>query len=191
MRIIAGEKRGMNLMSPKGDTSRPITDRVKESLFSIIYKYDLPAGKIVADLFCGVGSVGLEAISRGAEYAAFVERDYDVAQVLRKNIEKAGFAAKSKVIQADAFKVGAPVDFDKPKYDFIMVDPPFRLSKDTAEGSELGKLMNLLAQQAKNGSIIVVRTQKDVQLLEQYGVFKVIDRRQWGINAVTILKNDQ
>ncbi|MCK5225492.1 MAG: RsmD family RNA methyltransferase, partial [Planctomycetes bacterium] len=56
MRIIAGSKRGMKLISPKTDISRPITDRVKESLFSVLYSYDLPDGKMVADLFCGVGS---------------------------------------------------------------------------------------------------------------------------------------
>ena len=59
MRIIAGAKRGMKLFSPKAEVSRPITDRVKESLFSVLYKYNVPNGKIVAALFCGVGSLGL------------------------------------------------------------------------------------------------------------------------------------
>ncbi|MHC4750685.1 MAG: RsmD family RNA methyltransferase, partial [Planctomycetota bacterium] len=66
MRIIAGSKRGMKLLSPKTQDSRPIIDRVKESLFSVLYKYDLPDDTMVADLFCGVGSLGLEALSRGA-----------------------------------------------------------------------------------------------------------------------------
>jgi 16S rRNA (guanine966-N2)-methyltransferase len=119
MRIIAGAKRGMKLLSPprfclrqKTRGSRPITDRVKESLFSVLYKYDLPGGKMVADLFCGVGSLGLEALSRGAEFVTFVEKDPKVIATLRKNIEKAGFAGESKVIRADAFKIGAPVGED-------------------------------------------------------------------------------
>jgi len=65
MRIIAGSKRGMNLFSPPGRDSRPITDRVKQSLYDVLQKYDLPAGKTVVDIFAGVGSLGLEALSRG------------------------------------------------------------------------------------------------------------------------------
>ena len=101
MRIIAGAKRGMKLLSPKTDVSRPITDRVKESLFSVLYKYDLPDGKIVADLFCGVGSLGLEALSRGAGFVTFVEKDQEIITVLKKNIARAGFADVSKIIKTD------------------------------------------------------------------------------------------
>lgn len=107
MRIIAGSKRGMKLLGPKTDLSRPITDRVKESLFSVLYKYDLPNGKIVADLFCGVGSLGLEALSRGAQFVTFVEKDAKIVGILNRNIEKAGFVKESKVITANAFSTGA------------------------------------------------------------------------------------
>ena len=89
MRIIAGSKKGMKLLSPQTQSSRPITDRVKESLFSVLYKYDLPGGAIVADVFSGVGSMGLEALSRGAEFVTFVEKDPKVITVLKQNIEKA------------------------------------------------------------------------------------------------------
>ena len=88
MRIIAGTKRGMHLLSPKTCDSRPITDRVKESLFSVLYGYDLPADAVVADLFSGVGSLGLEALSRGAEFVTFVEQDPKIAATLNQNIEK-------------------------------------------------------------------------------------------------------
>ncbi len=70
----------MKLAEPKGDVSRPILDRVKESLFSVLYKYDLPADAVVADVFAGVGSLGLESLSRGAKYACFVERDPNVGR---------------------------------------------------------------------------------------------------------------
>ena len=113
MRVIAGSKRGMNLLSPKTDVSRPITDRVKESLFNVIWNYGFPEGKVTADLFCGVGSLGLEALSRGAEFVSFVEKDPNIVTILRRNIEKAGFAGVSKVIRADAFKIGAPVYVQK------------------------------------------------------------------------------
>ena len=188
MRIIAGAKRGMKLFSPKAQVSRPITDRVKESLFSVLYKYDLPNGKRIADLFCGVGSLGLEALSRGAGFVTFVETDPKVIAILEKNIEKAGYAGESKVIRANAFKIGAPLDFDQQKYDLIFVDPPYSATRNVGDDSPLSRLLTLLGEQVSPDGIVVVRTHKRTELLEQYGRFQIIDRRQWGTMAVTILK---
>ena len=184
MRIIAGAKRGMKLLSPKTDVSRPITDRVKESLFSVLYKYDLPEGKIAADLFSGVGSLGLEALSRGAEFVTFVEKDPKIVAILKKNVEKAEFVPKSKVVKADAFKVGAPVY--RQKYDLIFVDPPYAATRQTGKDSQLGKLLMLLNEQLSTDAVVAVRTEKRIELLEQYGRLKVTERRQWGTMAVTI-----
>jgi 16S rRNA (guanine966-N2)-methyltransferase len=186
MRVIAGQKRGMNLFSPKGNVSRPITDRVKESLFNVLYKYDLPAEKTVADLFCGVGSLGIEALSRGARFATFVEKDPKIITVLKKNIEKAGFVRESLVLRADAFKIGTPVD--KRKYDLIFVDPPYSATEDVGDGSRLSGLLNLLGEQSAADGIVVVRTSRRTELLQQYGRLKIIERRQWGTMAVTILQ---
>jgi 16S rRNA (guanine966-N2)-methyltransferase len=201
MRIIAGQKRGMKLLSPKTDVSRPITDRVKESLFSVLYKYDLPADKIVADLFCGVGSLGLEALSRGAGFVTFVEKDPKIIAVLEKNIEKAGFAGESplgdtlrwKVTRADAFKIGAPVDvlwtpYGEQKYDLIFVDPPYSTTRETKKDSPLGELLALLSEQSAMDGIVVVRTERRTELLERYSCFQTIERREWGTMAVTILQ---
>ena len=188
MRIIAGAKRGMKLFSPKTEVSRPITDRVKESLFSVLYKYNVPNGKIVADLFCGVGSLGLEALSRGAAFVNFVEMDQQVAAVLKRNIEKATFVKKSKVIRADAFKIGAPVVFDRQVYDVIFVDPPYSLTRDVGDGSLLSGLLVLLSRQLAPKGIVVVRTSRGTELLERYGRLEIIERRRWGTMAVTILR---
>lgn len=186
MRVIAGTKRGMKLLSPKSGVSRPITDRVKESLFNVLYKYDLPDGKIVADLFCGVGSLGLEALSRGAEFVTFIEKDPKVIAILNKNIEKSGFVKESKVITANAFRIGAPVD--EQRYDLVFVDPPYSDTRQTKEGSPLAKLLSILSEQSAPDAIIVVRTDKHTELLEQYGRFQTIERRRWGTMAVTILQ---
>jgi len=210
VRIIAGTKRGMKLLSPKGEVSRPITDRVKESLFSVLYKYDLPpflssdrrhGGKVVADLFCGVGSLGLEALSRGAEFVTFVEKDPKIIAILEKNIEKAGFAGESKIIRANAFKIGAPpaaaaagisnFEFrisNLQQYDLIFVDPPYSATRQTKEGSLLAELLNILQGQLAPDGIVIVRTNRQTKLLEQYGQLQTIERRQWGTMAVTILK---
>jgi 16S rRNA (guanine(966)-N(2))-methyltransferase RsmD len=186
MRIIAGAKRGMKLLSPETSVSRPITDRVKESLFNVLWNYGFPKDKIVADLFCGVGSLGLEALSREAEFVTFVEKDLKIVATLKKNIEKAGFRGESKVIRADAFKVGAPVS--EQKYDLVFVDPPYLASKDTKEDSPLSKLLILLTEQLSPEGIVVVRTEKRIELLKRYGLLRVIERRQWGTMVVTILQ---
>ena len=188
MRIIAGTKRGMKLFGPKTDISRPYTDRIKESLFSVLYKYDLIEGRAVADVFSGVGSMGLEALSGGARFAVFVEKDPKIGSILKQNIEKADFVAQSKVIRANAFKVGAPVDFEGDKYSIIFVDPPYKLSKDAGENSSLSKLLDLLPLQLANDGIVLVRTHKAVNLLDGYGRLKVMDRRKWGNMAVNILR---
>ncbi len=187
MRIIAGTKKGMKLFSPKTDISRPILDRVKESVFSVLYKYDLPAGRIVADLFCGVGSLGLEALSRGADFVCFVEKDQEIVTLLKRNIAKAGFVKESKVITANAFKIGAVIDSKKKAYDLVFIDPPYKLTDDVGEKSQLAAIFNLLEQQAAANSVIVVRTHKKTQLLQKYGSFKIAERRIWGKMAVTFL----
>ena len=188
MRIIAGSKRGMKLLSPKTDLSRPITDRVKESLLSVLYKYDLPAGKRVGDLFSGVGSLGLESLSRGAEFVTFVEENPQVIAILKKNIEKSGFVKQSKVIRANAFKIGAPVDFDRQKYNLVFVDPPYAATRDVSIDSLLSGLLRLLQEQSAPDGIAVVRTDKHTELLERYGRWEIIERRQWGSMAVSILR---
>jgi 16S rRNA G966 N2-methylase RsmD len=104
---------------------------------------------------------------------------------LKRNIEKAGFAGESKVIRADAFKIGAPVN--ERKYDLIFVDPPYSASRETETGSPLGKLLVLLNEQLSQNGIVVVRTEKQIELVERYSLLKVIERRQWGTMAVTIL----
>ncbi len=191
MRIIAGTKKGMKLLSPKTQISRPITDRVKESLFSVLYKYDLPQGARVADLFCGVGSLGLEALSRGAQSVTFVEKDPRIIAVLNKNIEKARFVKESKVIRANAFIIGAVVSSGMEKYGLVFVDPPYAAAMNVQTDSPLGGLLELLGGQVVADGIIVVRTSLDVSLLERYGQFQVAERRQWGTMAITIFEKNK
>ena len=177
----------MHLLSPKTPGSRPITDRVKESLFSVLYKYDQPSGALVADLFCGIGSLGLETFSRGAKLVTFVEKDPRIIAVLKKNIEKAGFVNGSKVTRANAFTVGAPVGHIEDLYDLVFVDPPYLTTMNIGAGSALSGLLDILGDQTKNSGIVIVRTSHEVSLLDRYGTFRIEERRQWGTMTVTIL----
>ena len=181
----------MKLLSPATRASRPITDRVKESLFSVLYKYGLPAGAVVADLFCGVGSLGLEALSRGARFVTFVERDPKTVAILEKNIEKAGFVQNSKVITTDAFRVAPAVGTGEDDYNLIFVDPPYADSMDAGPDSQLADLLDLWVDQITDGGIAVVRTSKKVKLLDHYGRFQTEERREWVTMAVTILTKNK
>jgi len=188
MRIIAGAKRGMKLLIPKTQVTRPITDRVKESLFMILQNYDLLAEARVADLFCGVGSLGLEALSRGAAWVTFVEKNAEIAAVLEKNIAKAGFGTRSRVVRASAFRIGAPVEPGGERYDLVFVDPPYALTQEVGKGSSLAELLQLLQDQVVARGVVVVRTQRDTPPLDDYGQFHAVDRRDWGSMSVVLLQ---
>ena len=187
MRIISGKKRGLKILPPKGNDTRPITDRVKESLFSVLYNYDLPDGSVVADLFCGTGSMGLEALSRGAKTVTFVDRDRSAVAILKKNIDKADFADQSRIITADAFATGAPVTAEQERCDLVFVDPPYKLTEDVSSSSRIAGLFEVLTEQLTEDAIVVVRTNERTHLLDTYSDFFVIDRRRWGTMAVTLL----
>ena len=187
MRIIAGKKRGMKLLPPRGSDTRPITDRVKESLFSVLYKYDIIENKTIADLFCGTGSLGLEALSRGAAKAIFIDKSPAAIEQLKLNIEKAAFVRESKVIKANAFKIGTA----GVAAEMVFVDPPYIASEDAGEGSRLAALLELLSEQIAEDGIVAVRTHERVNLLAKYSRLAIIDRRQWGSMAVALLQNSE
>lgn len=176
-------------MPPKTDSTRPITDRVKESVFSILYNKGFPDGKKVADIFSGTGSLGLEALSRGAEFCLFGEKDPKVIEILNKNIERAGFVAESKILRANIFKLGAPVGEGESKFDLVFVDPPYVMSTDTCESSQLGELLLMLNRQIVENGLALVRTDHHVELLESYGSLKLSDVRKWGTMKVFFLEN--
>lgn len=191
MRIIAGTKRGMKLASPKTYDSRPYTDRIKESVFNVLYKFDLIAERSVADVFCGVGSMGLEALSRGAKAATFVDKDPVTMKVLKQNIEKADFSDRAKVVRGNAFSIGAVVEPQAEKHSLIFVDPPFKLSRQTEEGSQVAKMMEVLEFQVASDGIVVVRTEESVELMERYGDLRVFDLRVWGKSRVSFLRLEE
>jgi 16S rRNA (guanine966-N2)-methyltransferase len=189
MRIISGTKRGMNLLSPKTSGTRPITDRVKESVFNILYtRHGSLEGMNVADLFCGTGSLGLESLSRGAARVVFFESDGRVVEILQKNIEKGGFRDKSTVRRANAFRFGFAAMPESRKFDVVFVDPPYKQSEDMGPESQLGKLLQALGSQITEDGVVLVRTHERVVLLDEYGQLKVVDRREWGTQAVAFLQ---
>jgi 16S rRNA (guanine966-N2)-methyltransferase len=119
MRVISGTAKGRNLKSP-GVATRPITDRAKESLFNILGQRVIEAS--VLDLYAGVGSVGIEALSRGARHATFVELDRDALNALRDNLESTRLLDRARVVREDVFRFVRSGAVEK--YDLIYVAPP-------------------------------------------------------------------
>lgn len=142
MRVIAGTAKGRTLLVPPGGGTRAATDRIRETLFGILTP-DLP-GSVVLDLFAGSGSLGIEALSRGAARATFVERAPGAITVLRRNIDRAGFGDRATVVKAEVLAfLAAPADAD-----LAFCDPPF---------AEVALLGRVLEQAAAPGRLIVAR----------------------------------
>ncbi|HLE59420.1 MAG TPA: 16S rRNA (guanine(966)-N(2))-methyltransferase RsmD [Candidatus Limnocylindria bacterium] len=121
MRVIAGSARGMPLRAPRGGATRPITDRVKETLFGILA--DRVLGARVLDLYAGSGSIGIEALSRGAAWCTFVEQDHAAAAVLRDNLRRTGLEDRATVrtSKVERFLSGPGIG----PVDLVVLDPPY------------------------------------------------------------------
>ena len=119
MRVIAGELRGRRLVAPKGTTTRPTSDRVREATFNALTSMGVLEGATVLDAFAGSGALGIEALSRGARHCTFVERDRTALEVLRENLRRCGLADdRASVVVGD----GASVAGD---WDLALLDPPY------------------------------------------------------------------
>ena len=120
MRVITGKARGVVLNTPKGAHTRPTADRVKEALFSII-QFDIPTSKVL-DLFGGTGQLGIEALSRNASYAVFIDEREDACKLIRENLKKTHLDGSAKVIRSD---YAAYLRSCKEKFNIIFLDPPY------------------------------------------------------------------
>ena len=122
MRVIAGSAKGRTLASVPGDSTRPITDRVKAALFSILNSADMIEGRRYLDLFGGTGAVGIEALSRGATEVVFCERDRAALRTLQQNLTATGFAERGQVVPGDAFAYLMRINLAT--FDVIYIAPP-------------------------------------------------------------------
>ena len=120
MRVISGKARGVVLKTPDGLATRPTSDRVKEALFNII-QFELPAARVL-DLFGGTGQLGIEALSRDAKSAVFVDEREDACRLIKENLRRTKFETNAKVIRSDymSYLRGC-----KEKFDIILLDPPY------------------------------------------------------------------
>jgi 16S rRNA (guanine966-N2)-methyltransferase len=149
MRIIAGELGGRKILTPLTETTRPITDRAKQSLFDALG--DRIDGANVLDAFAGTGSMGLECLSRGARRVVFVERDRGALLNLRKNITALGLEQRSVVLPIDAYRVVRHAALNNEElglFDLAFIDPPYSHTKPGPEHTRLERLLADLAAKA-------------------------------------------
>ncbi len=159
MRVIAGTLRGRRLIGPKDDkVTRPITDRVKTSVFDRLWSLRVLGDIAVLDLFCGTGSLGIEALSRGATWCTFVDLDRQARVVLQKNLETFGLADRSEVMSVNALTQGWTADLTPARYGLVFCDPPYRVADDAESAATLAGVMERVATAVQPGGVAVLRT---------------------------------
>lgn len=191
MRIIGGEWRSRKLLRPKSDATRPMPDRVKEAVFNMLGAHygcpaRLPAIR-VADVFAGSGSLGLEALSRGAESCCFFERNGEALAALRDNLDALKAGARATVIRRDAWSAAVLDPAGRP-FELVFLDPPYRDSHDATASGAVRRYLGRLAQMCDPAPLAVFHHQATVTFeLSEQEAFQVLERRTFGTNAITFL----
>jgi len=168
-------------MMPKDKTTRPLKDMAKESIFNILthanyINFHLENSKVL-DLFSGIGSFGLECISRGSKFVFFLENYPPVLKILKNNISNLKYENKSKVIDIDAFKIDSKTFKGKQKFQIIFCDPPYKEKKVELLIDNIIE-MNILE---KNGIIIIHRKKSNLDIYPSK--FKIIDKKNYGLST--------
>lgn len=171
LRIIAGKAKGRRLKVPRGWEGRPTSDRVKEALFNILGPLVLNASFL--DLFAGTGNVGIEALSRGASRAVFVENNRQAVKAIQENLQKAGFYGQAEVLAVDV--LAAVKQLKEQNFEIIFLDPPY------SQGLEVLVLQALVnCGLVKKGNLVVVESNKRQELPSQVGYLKLSRRHKIG-----------
>lgn len=173
LRVISGSAKGHKLKTKEGNSTRPTTDRVKESLFNIIAGYLEDA--LVLDIYAGTGSLGIEALSRGAKEAVFVDQSRECAGIIRDNLVHTKLLEKSQIINSDVRSAVLKLSDAGRKFDLIFMDPPYR--KNFVE-----ETLNYLANSdiiIDNGLIVAEHEETD-KVPEQVGEIKLFRSQKYG-----------
>ncbi len=197
MRVIAGEFRGRSLVAPSGQTTRPILDRVKVALFDWLGSRLALPGSLppvaVLDIFSGGGSLGIEALSRGAASCVFIESEKSALQCLRSNIETLHLGDRVQVLSESADQA-RPTPTTHDAFGLVFLDPPYRLSEDVSPNSVMGRLIERLgaAIPVTDGASVLWRQDAAVQLpADLPGGWISMERRVWGTMAVVLLQQKE
>jgi 16S rRNA (guanine966-N2)-methyltransferase len=181
MRIIGGEARGRRLYIPKTSAIRPTTNRIKEAFFNIIRFID---GKTFLDIFAGTGNMGLEALSRGAGKATFIEMNQVMVDAVTRNIAACCFTGSSEIISSDFIRAIRKLKERAEAFDILFADPPYE------QGYVVQTLENLVSGElvAKDGLLIIQHSIREVIKDNEYGQLALIDQRQYGDTLLSFFR---
>ncbi len=173
MRIIAGEWRGTNILTPKGETTRPTLSRIREALFSMIAN-ELPGARVL-DVFAGSGSLGFEALSRGASTCDFVDTGRDVQECLRRNVEKLRCEKRARIHLRDAagyLRSPSPVNV---QWDIILCDPPYGSKSVSGALHAITESSGLT-----DNTLVILQSARKDEVLLPTSTIEEIRRRDYG-----------
>lgn len=173
VRVVAGTARGRRLVTPPGSSTRPTTDRVREAVFNALHSLGALEGATVLDLFAGSGAMGIEALSRGAAAATFVDDDPAALAAVKANLVATGLADRAAVVRSDASAYLRRRDL--PAADLVVLDPPYATDDDTWAA--------LLA--AVPARLAVLESDRDLDIDEQWRVRR---RKRYGTTVVTMVE---
>ena len=181
MRIIGGRFKGKKILQPKNKQTRPLKDLTKESIFNILnhsnkFKISIE-NSIVLDLFSGVGSFGLECLSRGARHVTFVENYSGVLSILKNNLNNLNISEKYEIIEEDLIS-NFPIKKIRQKFNIIFLDPPYKEKRlpNIIDDIFQEKILN------KNGVIVIHRHKKENDEFSKN--FKILDEKKYGISQI-------
>lgn len=184
MRIVGGQFKGREIVAPPGRDTRPTSDRARESIFNVLAHAPWSSGvdgRRVIDLFAGSGALGLEAMSRGAAFALFVETDVTARGAIRDNIEAFGLFGSTRIHRRDATDLGVkPAGLGEP-FEVVFLDPPY--------GKGLGE--RVMARLREGGWITddaLIILEVGAEETPQFPAFTVLDERRYGAAKVLFLK---
>ena len=179
MRVIAGRAKGHQLKAPRGTITRPATDLVKGAIFSILENITDDWSQVL-DLFSGSGQLGIEALSRGAGWVDFVEREPRCCAIIKQNLEKTGFSSQAHVYRCSVAKA---ISFLEKEYNIILMDPPY-------SDSSIGDLINQLAESRLVGdnSVVVVTHSSLLPFNAAYGALSLIKEHRHGDSCIAIFR---
>ena len=172
MRVVAGIAGGARLLAPKGLDIRPTSDRAKEAIFNSLHSRSIIEEAEVLDLFAGTGALGIEALSRGAKKAIFVDKSSESLELVKENLKKTGFEKKAEIIKEDS--VNWLQKSSKP-LDLVLLDPPYGFE-------DWPELLDILFQ--KQPKIVVIESNREIDLGPKWHVDSI---RQYGSSVVVII----
>jgi 16S rRNA (guanine966-N2)-methyltransferase len=178
---VAGEAKGRRLQAPPGDDTRPTLDRVREAVFNALGSLDAVDGARVLDLFAGSGALGIEALSRGAAHATFVERDPEARRVIGANLATTGMADRAEVVARDAgaFLRRVGTAESRGRFDLVLLDPPYDTDDPSWE-----EILTSVAAAAPTG-VVVIESARPVEVPHGWHVLR---EKGYGSTLVVIAR---